>query len=159
MDVLKTTAKEFSEDMYQYGHNLQEFDGELNSRLFYIKKNKEKLRFLSYLKDIVETNYQEHLKECREPDPAMCTVNQRYEVALYSIKQQYDDYLEIEGGVSVSEKPAMQYFSNGQYFDAFTAIKECVKGAKKSIILVDNYIDAGTLAFFPAKNHLLSFVF
>ncbi len=151
MDVLKTTAKEFSEDMYQYGHNLQEFDGELNSRLFYIKKNKEKLRFLSYLKDIVETNYQEHLKECREPDPAMCTVNQRYEVALYSIKQQYDDYLEIEGGVSVSEKPAMQYFSNGQYFDAFTAIKECVKGAKKSIILVDNYIDAGTLAFFPGK--------
>jgi hypothetical protein len=151
MDVLKKTASEFNEGMWEYGHSLEKFDSELNSKLLYINKNKEKLRFLSYLKDMVETEYQEHLKECREPDPSLCTVNQRCEIALYSIKQQYDDYLEIEGGVSVSDRPAMQYFSNGQYFDAFTAIKECVKEAKKSIVLVDNFIDADTLAFFPGK--------
>ncbi len=151
MDVLKRAAKEFSEDMYQFGHSLEKFDSELNMKLIYINKTKEKLRFLSYLKDICETEYQEHLKECREADPSLCSVNQRYEIALYSINQQYDDYLESEGGVSIDEKPAMQFFSNGQYFDAFTAIKECVKFARKSIIVIDNYVDANTLSFFPSK--------
>ncbi len=46
----------------------------------------------------------------------------------------------------------MQFFSEGKYFDAYTAIKECIKTAKSSIILIDNYVDEGTLAFFPGKD-------
>ena len=77
--------------------------------------------------------------------------NKSNEIALYSIQQQYDDYYQIEGGYSNSEKPAMNFFSEGQYFDAFTSIKECIKEAKNSIVLIDGYIDENTLAFFPAK--------
>jgi hypothetical protein len=45
----------------------------------------------------------------------------------------------------------MQFFKEGQYFDAFTAIKECTKEAKSSIVLIDSYVDTHTLAFFPSK--------
>jgi hypothetical protein len=45
----------------------------------------------------------------------------------------------------------MQFFSKGQYFDAFTALKECIKEAKSSIVLIDGYVDEKTLAFFPGK--------
>lgn len=149
MDVIKEMAKRFSSSIRMNTLSLEKFDSELNSKLIYINKNTEKLRFLSYLKDIVETNYQEHAKVCRNPDT--CGENKSNEIALYSIQQQYDDYYQIEGGYPTSEKPAMNFFADGQYFDAFTSIKECVKEAKTSIVLIDGYIDANTLAFFPGK--------
>lgn len=149
MDVLKDMAQKFSRSIRINTLSLEKFDSDLNSRLIYINKNTEKLRFLSYLKDIVETNYQEHAKVCNNPGD--CSQNKANEIALYSIQQQYDDYFQIEGGYSTSEKPAMQFFVDGQYFDAFSSIKECIKEAKSSIILIDGYIDADTLAFFPGK--------
>ncbi len=142
-------AKRFSDVIRMHTISLEKFDSELNSKLIYINKNAEKLRFLSYLKDFVETNYQKHAKVCRNPDS--CSENKSYEIALYSIKQQYDDYYQIEGDYSISEKPAMNFFSEGQYFDAFTAIKECIKEAKNSIVLIDGYVDENTLTFFPGK--------
>lgn len=142
-------AKSFSYGMRLNSSTLERFDGELNSKLIYINKNAEKLRFLSYLKDIVETSYQKHAKVCKNPET--CGENKSNEIALYSIQQQYDDYYSIEGGYSNSEKPAMNFFSEGQYFDAFTSIKECIREAKYSIVLIDGYIDENMLAFFPAK--------
>ena len=142
-------AKRFSDSIRMHTISLEKFDSELNSKLIYINKNTEKLRYLSYLKDIVETNYQKHAKVCKNPDT--CGENKSNEIALYSIQQQYDDYYQIEGGYSNSEKPAMNFFTEGQYFDAFTSIKECVKEAKSSIVLVDGYIDENTLKFFPGK--------
>lgn len=142
-------AKRFSEDVQTIGISLEKFDRELNSKLIYINKNTEKLRFLSYLKDIIETNYQKHAKDCKNPDA--CEENKYSEIALYSIQQQYDDYYQIEGGSPISEKPAMYFFSEGQYFDAYTSIKECIKDAKNSIVLIDGYINENTLSFFPGK--------
>jgi len=149
VDVIKNMAINFSRSVQAHANSLENFDSELTSKLIYINKNAEKLRYLSYLRDEVERQYQNHAKVCT--NPTNCGQNKSYEIALYSIGQQYDDYYEMLGGVNTSEKPSMQFFSEGQYFDAFTAIKECIKEAKSSIILVDNYISADTLAFFPSK--------
>lgn len=149
MDVIKERAKEFSRNIRMHTLHLEDFDSELSSKLIYINKNSEKVRFLSYLKDMVEAEYQAHAKVC--PDPDNCDKNRSYEIALYSIKQQYDDYYEMEGGSFLQEKPAMYFFAEGKYFDAFTAIRECIKVAKESIVLIDGYVDESTLTFFPAK--------
>ena len=150
MDVLKTKAKSFTNSLVMYTVNLDKFDRELASQLYSITKNSEKLRFLSYLKNIVETKYQDHIKVCKNPQS--CSENQSLEIALYSINQQYDYYLEREGGIISSEKPIMKFFAEGQYFDAYTSIKEIVKKAKQEIILIDGYVDDNTLAFFNAKD-------
>ena len=149
MDVIKDMANKFSRSIRMHTISLDKFDNELNSKLIYINKNSEKLRFLSYLQDIVESNYQKHAKVCRTPEN--CEENKSNEIALYSIRQQYDDHYQTEGGIVTSERPAMNYFTEGQYFDAFTAIKECIKEAKISIVLIDGYIDVNNLAFFPGK--------
>jgi hypothetical protein len=149
MDVIREMAKRFSQGLRMHTNSLEAFDGELNSKLIYINKTSEKLRYLSYLKDFIETMYQKHAKVCTNPDN--CSENKAYEIALYSINQQYEVYYESFGGTDISEKPAMKFFKEGQYFDAFTAIKECIKEAKSSIVLIDGYVDANTLAFFPSK--------
>lgn len=156
MDVIKEMAEEFSQSFRMNTFSLEGFDSKLNSKLFYINKQSEKLRYLSYLKNFIETQYQQHAKECR--DPINCNENKSYEIALYSISQQYDDYYEMIGGANMSEKPAMQFFKEGQYFDAFTAIKECVKESKYSITLVDSYVDANTLSFFSGKEPSIKLV-
>jgi len=86
---------------------------------------------------------------CKNPDK--CGENKAYDIALYGINQTYDDYCEREGGAIGNEVHAMQFFSEGQYFDAFTSIRERIKQAKLSIALIDNYVDENTLAFFPSK--------
>lgn len=149
MDPIKRMAESFSYDLENFGFKLEKIDSEISSKLLYINKNGEKLRFLSYLRDIAETQYQEHAPHCNNPDS--CGTNQALENVIYAINQQYDDYFEIEGGVSLIERPAMRFFVEGQYFDAFSAIKEIVKEAKKSIVLIDGYVNAETLAFFPGK--------
>jgi len=149
MDVIKRMAKQFSSKFKNFSHSLEKFDSELNSKLTFINKTSEKLRFLSYLRDIAETEYKEHAPKC--PNPDSCGTNRSLENVLYCINQEYDDYFEIEGGVNLTEKPAIKFFIEGQYFDAFSAIKEIIKEAKISIVLVDGYVNADTLAFFPGK--------
>lgn len=149
MDVIKKMAKQFSGKLQKFGHTLEKFDSELSSKLIYINKSSEKLRFLSYLRDIAETEYKKHALVCQNPDS--CLINQSLENVLYGINQQYDDYFEIEGSVNLTEKPAMNFFMEGQYFDAFTAIKEIIGKAEFSILLIDGYVNADTLAFFPGK--------
>jgi hypothetical protein len=47
-----------------------------------------------------------------------------------------------------SIKPKQGIFYNGEIFDAYKFINELIKSAKKSIILIDNYIDETTLTLF-----------
>lgn len=149
MDVIKQLAKDFSYYFENFGQTLEMFDSELNSKLSYIYKTSEKLRFLSYLRDIAETEFKDHAPKC--PNPENCSTNQSLENVLYAINQQYDDYFDTDSEFSLSEKPTIKFFTEGQYFDAFSAIMEIIKQAKKSIILVDGYVNANTLAFFPSK--------
>ena len=151
MDVLKDLAEKFPrrQNLIKYRYSVERVDSEISDVLFTIRNDKEKLRFLGYLHDIYETDYQDHIKECKEP--LTCDKNKSYEIALYCIKQVLNEMLDEVGEVSVREKPAMQYFADGQYFDAYYALRECVKSAKKSIILIDGYVSPDTLAFFPTK--------
>jgi hypothetical protein len=127
MDVIKTLAKDFSHDYLGRGFSLEWYDSELSSKLLYISKSSEKLRFLSYLRDIVETSYKKHAIKCNNPE--RCDTNKSLEFALYAINQQYDDYFEMEGGVNLEERPAIKFFVNGQYYDAFSEILEIIKRA------------------------------
>ena len=47
-----------------------------------------------------------------------------------------------------SIKPSKGIFYDGQIFDAHKFISGLIKSAKKSIILIDNYIDESVLALF-----------
>lgn len=148
MDVIRNLAKDFSRNLVNYGYTLEKFEGELDSKLIYVSKTNEKIRFLSYLRDLAETQYKEHAPKCKNPEN--CGTNQALEIALYSINQKLDEYIE-ENGLDLSERPAMKFFTEGQYFDAFSAIKEIIKEAKQSIVLVDGYVNTETLAYFPSK--------
>src|SRR5690606_15206623 len=140
MDVLKDLAENFSErvNLKRYHYSLERFDSEISDVLYTIRKEDEKLRFLGYLKEAYETSYQEHIKECK--DPNTCSENRPYEIALYCINQVYDELFKELGPISTSEKPAMYYFAEGQYFDAYNSLRECVKHANDSIILIDGYV-------------------
>ncbi len=150
MDPIKKMAVEFCHNLRTKGNTLEKADSEINSKLIYINKVGEKLRFLSYIRDIAETAYKAHAPKCGNPET--CGENQAYENILYATNQQYDDYFETEGGIPTKERPSMQFFSEGQYFDAFSAIKEIIKEAQQTIVLIDGYVNSDTLVFFPSKS-------
>ncbi len=50
-----------------------------------------------------------------------------------------------------SLKPKQGIFYDGQIFDAYKFVAELIKGAKKSIVLIDNYVDETILTLF-SKN-------
>jgi len=49
-------------------------------------------------------------------------------------------------------KPKQGIFYNGQIFDAYLLISDMIKSAKKSIILIDNYVDETVLAMLSKRN-------
>jgi hypothetical protein len=48
-------------------------------------------------------------------------------------------------------KPEKGIFYSGQIFDAYRFVSDLVKGAKKSIVLIDNYIDDTVLTLFSKR--------
>lgn len=46
---------------------------------------------------------------------------------------------------------SQKLFNKGKYFDAFMALREIILTAKKSITLIDNFVDEKTLVFFVDK--------
>ena len=63
---------------------------------------------------------------------------------------QHDEQLELL--VQTALPPKEGIFYEGQIYDAYTFVGDVVKGAKNSIILIDNYIDDGVLTFL-SKRH------
>ncbi len=51
-----------------------------------------------------------------------------------------------------AELPKQGIFYNGQVFDAYLLIAEMIQSAKKSIILIDNYVDETVLAMLDKRN-------
>ena len=51
-----------------------------------------------------------------------------------------------------SIKPKQGIFYDGQVFDAYVFISDLVKSARKSILLIDNYIDESVLQLFTKRN-------
>jgi phage regulator Rha-like protein len=56
-----------------------------------------------------------------------------------------------------SIKPNQDIFFKGQIFDAYTFVSDLVRTAKKSIILIDNYIDDTVLTHFAKREKDVSF--
>lgn len=52
---------------------------------------------------------------------------------------------------SKSLKPRQGIFYDGQVFDAYTLIADIIRSAKKSILLIDNYVDDTTLKLFTKR--------
>ncbi len=54
-------------------------------------------------------------------------------------------------------KPNQGIFYNGQVFDAYLLITEIIKSAKKSIMLIDNYVDETVLAMLDKRQKMVCF--
>ena len=48
-------------------------------------------------------------------------------------------------------KPEKRIFFDGQIFDAYKFVSDLIRGAKKSIILIDNYVDDSVLTLFSKR--------
>jgi hypothetical protein len=48
--------------------------------------------------------------------------------------------------------PSKGIFFNGQVFDAYSFVSDLIRSAKKSIILIDNYVDDTVLTLFSKRN-------
>ncbi len=53
-----------------------------------------------------------------------------------------------------SIKPKQGIFYDGQVFDAYVFVSDLVKGAKKSIVLIDNYVDESVLTLFSKNSSI-----
>ncbi|OGJ87590.1 MAG: DNA-binding protein [Candidatus Raymondbacteria bacterium RifOxyA12_full_50_37] len=69
-------------------------------------------------------------------------------------KQDSDEkFKKIFNAIEAKEiKPKQGVFYNGQVFDAWQFISSLVRSAKKSIALIDNYVDDRVLALFAKRN-------
>ncbi len=55
-----------------------------------------------------------------------------------------------------SIKPKQGIFYDGQVFDAYVFVADLVKSAKKSIILIDNYVDESVLQLLTKRNKIVT---
>ncbi len=59
---------------------------------------------------------------------------------------------EIDLQIKTSLPPKQGIFYDGQVFDAYVFVADLVKSARKSIILIDNYVDETVLQLFTKRN-------
>ena len=77
-------------------------------------------------------------------------VNQRIERLEYKITE-HDQKFELLLKTSLPPKEGV--FFDGQIFDAYTFISDLIKSAKRSIILIDNFIDTKTQRTVSTHKH------
>ena len=71
---------------------------------------------------------------------------QEHTEQIHELKEQVDFF------VRTSLPPKEGVFYNGQIFDAYVFATDLIKSAKKSIILIDNYIDESVLLMLSKRN-------
>ena len=76
-------------------------------------------------------------------------VNQRITTLEHQVA---DIQSKVDFFVRTSLPPVEGIFYDGQIFDAYTHIVSLIKQAKKSVVLVDNYIDENTLTMLSRRN-------
>lgn len=77
-------------------------------------------------------------------------VNQRIENLEKRVSSAED---KIDFFVKMGLPPVQGIFFDGQIFDAYKFISDLVKSAKKSIVLIDNYVDESVLHLLSKRNH------
>jgi len=78
----------------------------------------------------------------------------RIEDNVHSLIKKVDD---IDLQINTSLLPNQDVFFNGQIFDAYTFVSDLVRTARKSIILIDNYVDDTVLTHFVKRTKHVSF--
>lgn len=75
------------------------------------------------------------------------------ELKQLEYQKQTDEKLEqIFEYISDHEESNQKVFFDGQIYDSFSLIVSLIKKAKKEIVLIDGYVDVGTLNFLSKKN-------
>ena len=74
---------------------------------------------------------------------------ERIENDVFYLKKKVDD---IDFIINTNLPPNEGIFYDGQIFDAYKFVSELVKSAKKSIVLIDNYVDESVLTLLSKRN-------
>jgi len=87
-------------------------------------------------------------------------INQRFErvetLAIDTEKRVAETEKKIDFFVRTELPPREGIFSNGQIFDAYVFVSDLIKSAKKSIVLIDNYVDESVLLLLSKRNENVS---
>jgi hypothetical protein len=83
-------------------------------------------------------------------------VNQRIDRLENKVESIEQRVSEIDLKINAQLPPRQSIFFDGQVFDAHVFVSELIKSAKKSIILIDNYIDESVLILFSKRNRNVS---
>lgn len=75
---------------------------------------------------------------------------ERLENKVYSLEQKT---AEFDFHINSSLPPKEGIFYDGQIFDAYLFVTDIVKMARKSIILIDNYVDESVLMLLAKRNN------
>jgi len=73
----------------------------------------------------------------------------RVEIKQLEHDKKFDELFDAIQG---KELPNKGIFFDGQVFDAYKFVSDIIKSAKKSIILIDNYVDESVLILFSKRN-------
>ena len=87
-------------------------------------------------------------------------VNQRFEILENKIDKKFAEQdakiehlnKQVDFFVRTSLPPTEGVFHNGQIFDAYKFSTDLIKSAKKSLVLIDNYIDESVLLMLSKRN-------
>lgn len=80
----------------------------------------------------------------------------RIEDSVYNLNQKVN---EIDLQLKTSLPPNQGIFFNGQVFDAYAFVADLIRSAKKSIILIDNYVDDTVLTLFSKRGKKVKTIF
>lgn len=79
------------------------------------------------------------------------TLNQRMNRIENSVENITNKVQEIEFIIKSNELPLQGIFFDGQVFDAYSFTADLIRRAKKSLILIDNYVDETVLILFTKR--------
>ena len=80
-------------------------------------------------------------------------INQRFERLEHRM---FENEKKIDFFVKTALPPVEGIFCDGQIFDAYAFVSGLIKSAKKSIILIDNYVDESVLLLLSKRNKNVS---
>jgi len=87
-------------------------------------------------------------------NPHMRYIEQRIDAKLQEHTEQIHELQDkVDFFVRTSLPPKEGIFYAGQIFDAFELVERLIKSAKKSILLIDNYVDESVLTMMSAKEN------
>ena len=79
---------------------------------------------------------------------------QKFDKIEQKLLKQDDKFEKVFEALENNISPSQGIFFNGQIFDAHNFVSELIRGAKNSIILIDNYVDDSTLLLFSKNQNI-----